>query len=46
MMQKWEFLQLFGCIDNGRLLYEDLITCREAAYLNNVIQLTARGQWF
>ena len=35
MMQKWEFLQLFGCVDNGRLLYEDLITCREAAYLNH-----------
>jgi hypothetical protein len=34
MTEIWGFLQLSGGVDNGRILYKDLIICREAAYLN------------
>jgi hypothetical protein len=43
MTEKWEFLQLFGCVDNGRILYKDLIICREAAYLNNTMHSDGQG---
>lgn len=46
MTKRWGVLQLSGCVYDERILYKDLIICREAAYLNIRLEQTGEDRAF